>query len=284
MNLSLEIQLLGEHLPVGHTLNGQLCPACQGGNTREGSLNIIRLTHALAYKCHRASCGVGGYVPAVEGSDWYMLGQQAYTEKLKKKEDLQLEQLPQEKEVHLEQKYGIPKYQLDFFGVRYHRDSDSVAYPVYSDSLYLDPVGYQLRGPYKKIHTEVFSQAEFKSGGFYCRRGNRQHQNVIVLVEDPNSALKVSLILDSFCLFGTHLNYEKIVALVNEKYTGALVHLDWDARAKALQYQREYGMFFKFLLPVFTFKDPKDTGLKELQELYGNVVAGSGHQEPESIF
>lgn len=282
MNPSLEIQLLGEHLPIGSTLRGQLCPTCKGGNTREGSLNISRLTHALAYKCHRASCGFAGYLPAVEGSDWHELGQQAYTEKLKKREDWPLENLPQEKEVYLEQKYGIPKSTLDFFGVRYHRNSDSVAYPVYSDSVYLDPVGYQLRGPNKKITSANFS-SDFKYGGFYSMRSQCERPNIIVLVEDPNSALKVSSILDSFCLFGTHLNYEKIASLVNERYDGALLHLDWDARAKSLQYQREYGMFFKFLLPVFTFKDPKDTSLKELREIYGIATAGSGYSKPGSL-
>lgn len=279
----LEIQLLGEGLPIGQSRSGQLCPACKGGNTREGSLSVSRLTHALAYKCHRASCGFSGYLPAVEGSDWHELGQQAYTEKLKKKEDFPLEKLPQEKEVYLEERYGIPKVALDFFGVRYHRDSDSVAYPVYSDSVYLDPVGYQLRGPDKKIITANFS-SDFKYGGFYSQRSREERPNIIVLVEDPNSALKVSSILDSFCLFGTHLNYEKISSLVNEKYTGALLHLDWDARAKSLQYQREYGMFFKFLLPVFTFKDPKDTSLSHLRELYGAAIAGSGYRQPESLF
>lgn len=278
----LEISLAGAGLPIGVSRSRLECPACKGGGTREKSLNITRLTHTLAWKCHRASCGAAGYVPTSETAEQYAHSGATHSPRARTKEEFRTEPLPQEKEVLLETQYGIPKEILTHFRVRFHPDTDSIAYPVYSDSVYLSEVGYQLRDQRKSISAVPFS-TDFARAGFYSLRSQGRVLDTIIFVEDPNSALKVCQLYDTFCLFGTHLNYEKVCSVVNEGYTRALLHLDWDARAKSLKYQREYSMFFKWLYPVFSFKDPKDMPLGELKELYGAVVAGSGHQEPQSV-
>lgn len=256
-----EIALLAEGLPIGASRGGNICPYCGGGQSKERSLSVTRTTTAVLFKCHRASCGAKGYV-----GSW---GSTPVHSKPEPKQELNLIALPKEKEVYLGERYGIRPEALEYFRVRYHEATDSIAYPNYSDSVYLNEIGVQLRNYETKKIDSQWPRGEV--GGFYSYRGRGRLSNDIAIVEDPVSAIKLSEVLDTFCLFGTTLNEEKVCLLVNENYTRAFIHLDWDARAKSLKYKRDYGIFFKQFVPVFTFRDPKDTKLEELKEIYGGA-------------
>src|SRR5688572_16880029 len=57
---SYEIIARYADLGDGTTYAGQVCPACEGGATKEGSLSVTRRGDVLLWCCHRASCGYKG--------------------------------------------------------------------------------------------------------------------------------------------------------------------------------------------------------------------------------
>ena len=63
------VKELGRGLPVGGSRSGLECPKCHGGRTRERSLSVYRNEGGIGGRCHRASCGLNVFRPAVSNGE-----------------------------------------------------------------------------------------------------------------------------------------------------------------------------------------------------------------------
>lgn len=263
----LSILDAGRGLGVGQT-HRILCPFCGGGRHKEISMTVTRMLSTLAYMCHRASCGTYGYLTSLEYGE--------HVEVQREPPNTHVNPIsPQDTDaLSLLEKYEITIQRAVFFGVGVTKNE--ICFPMWEDSYFFRHVGFQFRClDFKSFRMEMGKEAS--GGGFYSRRIAGRKSNRIVIVEDPLSAMKVSAVEDAFCLFGTTLNEKKVVQLVNENYTDALCHLDWDARDLSLRYQREFGCYFKSFHPCFSTHDPKALDELFLRTLYGSAADNSGH-------
>jgi hypothetical protein len=91
----------------------------------------------------------------------------------------------------------------------------------------------------------------------------------VVLVEDQISAIKLSLLGESFtpvALMGTYLTYEGLMQLINTGVTEALVFLDGDAILKATElYNKLSNVFTTRIVVIGPKLDPKDLSADELR-------------------
>lgn len=264
-------------LPIGETSNGNICPYCGGGFSRDRSFSITRVLYGYLFKCHRASCSEAGFERCVD----FVPPPENKSRENKKKREVNLRELSDNHKELLYKKYELDYDILNHYGVKFDLESNRVYYPMYSSPYVRLEVGFSLRGyngEQPKTLTELTS-SEASGGGFYGEGGT-----TIIIVEDPASGIKLAKLgLTSFVLFGTHINYKKLANIVNEGFTHALYSLDWDARDKALMYQKEYGCFFASSKVMFAKRDIKDTPLKELEKIYGTILNSGSDTRPESI-
>jgi len=64
--LNATVRDLARDLPVGGSRSGLVCPKCGGGQSGEPSFSVTVGPEGIWYKCHRASCGLGGLRSGLE--------------------------------------------------------------------------------------------------------------------------------------------------------------------------------------------------------------------------
>ena len=91
--------------------------------------------------------------------------------------------------------------------------------------------------------------------------------DVLVLVEDFVSAIKVNRFQTCLCLFGSHISSTLILRLRNLGYNKLVVWLDPNKSKESLSYSRRYGMLFKQgVVSIVSTKDPKEHSNQEIKD------------------
>lgn len=138
-------------------------------------------------------------------------------------------------------------------------DSEELFIPIMNDGR---RVGWQARrfdGERRKYDT-----IREDKDSFFCH--HTTGSSTVVLVEDALSALRCSEICDSIGMLGVHLSPAMLRAIMDKRYTEAVVFLDGDnAQVKLAARKLVTRLPFLRTKLVETGKDPKEYSKEELE-------------------
>lgn len=234
---------------VSSRIDGRyLCPVCEGGSSREKSLNIWRDGYYAIAKCHRASCGAIAKHPLYPGSSY--------------QENASLKPSPSLLSPYAGEMLPISNYPnvlkrfIELYGfsgdgiytVSYGTNNPPLIIPIFA------PNG-QIRGHVAKTGLFPWEQ---KSNRIYKAKHepmiswspsykfSYEDDDSVTLVEDQISALKYTLAGRgrAVALLGTSLNMES-VAEIQRVADHVTIALDADATVQAFRLARRWGSAFK---------------------------------------
>lgn len=243
------ISLSGASLRPGETERTLLCPACKGGGTQEKSFSMSRKENVILYKCFRASCGIHGKID-VHGT----LGNLAVKEEVQETVHKRLGRpfgLPLQRVENTTplSAYGLVVEELDMYGVRYCKEEDRFAFPVYSPIRAQRGVmmrNFNAESKFQKwdAYPDVAGDSMGPWCSWYMHSKTLASHSPVVVVEDQISAIKVSRQFRTCSLLGTVLNIDKILEVIRvAKDSKIVLALDKDATEKAISYMHEFAFY-----------------------------------------
>jgi hypothetical protein len=260
------------YLPAGGTEAGQICPACKGGASQEGSLSITRRGGLLLYNCHRATCpfhgavtiaGAAGAGDSSEGAERKARGNYVRTYEIN---EATLK--------FLAIKYGISSENFRAAGLRWSGDGDGpltrrVCFPIYG------PDSKQRGTSYRSYEDGVVPKAiiQLHTEDAVCQSWYkwRKFSDTLVIVEDPVSAIKLAPHVHSLSLMGVHISDEKMDEIKAQKYQQIILSLDNDATREAIKLQLKYRNRVDNFFVHGLEKDIKDMNEEELNAYLSDI-------------
>ena len=253
-----------------------VCPWCMGGSSGETSMNLTRTGTGLAYNCHRASCGVHGYVDESGASLTRTPGREG---------PRGFEPNYRKERVYTGPVLPLTLEDFAYFDQRYELGAVPVEGRIYRsyDGRYILPIlwrgkdrGYVLRKPWdgapiehpwqgRKSDVYLHDQTAIQQA-LYTHRGSA-HRDTVVIVEDQLSAMKVaeaSTSIYGVALLGSLLNVEKVREIQRLRPEEVILALDADATATSFKYAREFGLAFPRMRVAILERDLKDTKLSDI--------------------
>jgi hypothetical protein len=265
MNARDTLLLQYEGLSDGTSLAGELCPACDGGSTKEGSLSVSKREGLLLWQCHRASCGFAGAASSSgqtyqrteeQAKDWGAIGRQVARE---------CSMVATQYRELLASKYFITENHISKYGLGWDDRSQRLVLPV--QDVRSERLGVVLRS-LNGASPKTFKYTEEGALAWYINPATTS----IIIVEDQLSAIRASDYLTSVALLGTHLNEARISEIRNRSGGGHVyLALDADAWSKAIDYTIAYRSRLKLQLLKLT-KDIKNHDPEELAALLGSLA------------
>lgn len=214
---------------------GQVCPACKGGTSEEGSLSVTRRGELLLYNCHRASCGFSGRVRA-DGT-----GSRIKLRPEEKDGRVSVTSTPLNPATtgFLAAKFGIGRETLDLAELRWtgegrHNYGRRVGFPIVGPDSKRRGYSYRsYEGSTPKALIELTSKEQPALSWYKFLRKS----DILVLVEDQVSAIKLAPHVHSCALLGTHLSEAKVHEIKEQGYRRIYLCLDPDAVFTAIKMQ-----------------------------------------------
>ena len=258
----LDLELEHSSLCEGESRSGVLCPACNGGATKEGSLSVSRSRGALLYNCHRASCKFNGAIILTSASSRATRGAETPSSRTY----IPSSQLDEEHVELLVEKFGLTRTSIEFAGLRWIEAnagiySRRVCMPIYGPNLRERGASYRsYEGGNPKSLIRFHDNDAIALAWYISKRRSK----AVVIVEDQISAIKVSPYYDSAALLSTNLSMAKVKEIRERKYERVYLCLDNDATSVAVQ----LAVSLKYKLPglqiVGLEKDIKDYNEEEM--------------------
>jgi len=242
--------------------NRGVCPACNGGSSRESSLTVSRTDHRLFFKCHRASCGFAGSTT--------VLGVGGVQEKRRAPERIGARDrydslgkgpLPRGVEAYLTRKYHLTAEHMAKGELRWTSDYSSagggrLVLPVRDRNG--EAYGFNVRSlDGQKPKSLLF--AENLRGSWYPAKTK---VNKLLLVEDQLSAIRASDRINTVALLGSYLHPALVDTISKQAYDTVYLALDKDAYKTSIKIALEHPAL-KLQLPMLV-RDLKDMGPHEL--------------------
>ncbi len=249
------------YLAEGQSLTGQPCPSCDGGQSGDKDLSVSMKDGALLFFCHRASCQFQGRIPmrGVIGGP--------VTKKQRPYPLIRSQLLDAATAKLLRAKYGVTSDALEFAGLRWTGDGDSiyskrVAFPIYDPNHRERGLNYRsyVVNVSPKALVEMKSEEETKA----CWYKMKRKSPTLVVVEDQMSALKLAPHTHTLALLGTHISDAVLEEIVAGDYMAVYITLDPDATYEAIKLQLKFRNKIKGLLVATCPRDPKDLTEEEL--------------------
>lgn len=261
MNVQDQLALEFSDLPDGYTAAGELCPACQGGTTKERTLSVTRREGRLYWKCHRASCDF-------VGSDTVGWASTQRTKPLQCRGTVgrtiarHAEGVPESSREYLRQKYCLTDAHIGRFQIGWDTETNRLVLPVQDAQGNL--LGVNLRSlsgarPKSKLHAE---------SGALSWHINRATPGLII-VEDQFSAIRASDYLSSVALLGTQLNEDDAYSIKKHARGPVYLALDADAWSHAVKLVMQH----RSILPMQLVKLPRDLKDMDDEELASFLAA-----------
>lgn len=260
----LDYAVLGE----GETVNGETCPACRGGVSRDKSLSVSRRDGVLLWICYRNSCGFKGASAsrhAVRGANTKAPDTRGTVGRWIARE---AEPLSEEQAAYLYSRYAITAPLAARAGLGWDAASDRLAMPV--RDVQGQELGVVLRS-LSGAQPKVISHTEKGVMAWYTNRATTG----VIIVEDQLSAIRASDYLTSVSLLGTNLSEERVEEIKRTADGPVFLALDNDAIASAVKYVVKYRSILPMQL-VRLDKDIKDMTHEELAALYAGLVGVGG--------
>lgn len=216
-------------------------------------MNVTREGTEVRYMCHRASCGVRGYI----GSNGYVQNMSPATKSRPYKGALTY--LPDDMAEQLRNTYHLTDYQLfDKLGARWSAEDMRVAYVVrdYRGRM----KGHILRS-YCGAKPKVLTYRTTDDSTFLAWMPCDTISNKLVLVEDIVSAARASSYVHACALLGTHLSYDNLEEVKQFVATACIdntvLALDADAFGKSIKMMNTYALHLPMTASMM-HKDIKD--------------------------
>ena len=231
-----------------------LCPACNGGRSRELSLTCAPeyFSGFAIAKCWRASCGYFAKVPLDPSAK---IGTPQFKPRF-------FEGSFEPITFRLLHRYNIAVPTTEAFGVQGTAGREAVYMPVYG------PAGQERGGMLRYFDGTQPKAVSYKATdqpwqAWHMPDGS-QDLDVLVIVEDQLSAMRCwQLGYTAVALLGVNLNSDKAAEIRSTcADMRTLLALDADAFSKALGYAKKYS----WLQPVRLEKDLKDSSDAEILE------------------
>ena len=252
---------MAEGLADGYSSNGNTCPKCLGGNSRDKSFSVTRVHDGAVYHCFRAKCGFSGFES--------IRTNQSYSPAVKKKEVVSFRKptrtLTDEHKTFLK-RFNLNDYQIANF--RWSFTDDRLVHPIFNF------MGYQI-GHVSRSYEELGQTSSLKAISYWESHDHpKLHFNqvptepTVYLVEDIVSALRLGQFVDTIALLGTNLR-EYEAQHISRFYRNAVIFLDEDANRKAVKMQTKFSLFFETLSLNIRSEgspDPKDMTDDEILE------------------
>ncbi len=153
--------------------------------------------------------------------------------------------------------YGIYSSDWFRFGIKWSQNANALIFPVYNNNEKV--CLYQLRSflPHTPKWMTIGKVAEVCSVFKPTESVIQIDKDLVVIVEDFLSAIKVAKVANAVPLFGASLAQKKAVHLA-KKFDKLIIWLDADKYGKAVEYKERYQSLFKFVYVIRSHKDPKD--------------------------
>lgn len=259
-------------LAVGESINGALCPFCNGGNSRERTFSVTRLADGIVHNCYRASCTEGrGFVPTAGVLRTPGLSSPVKPDRPYHGEYRQLE----EQDV----RYFSERFDLDLpaqgpVGVNeYGQYVMEVRNPMgLARGYVVRRRGWSGMAPPRpnKIEEGPKTRLYLNDSSQLGQSWYWQSNEVVVLVEDQVSAMKAYQAgYTGVALLGTHLETRRVREIGTLRPKLVLIALDQDATAVAMGMARNWGLAFNKTRVVILERDLKDIARGEVTEVLG---------------
>lgn len=268
-----KIRELASSIPVGET-GRYRCPSCFGGADHERSFVLTAFTHHAVYHCFRAKCGFTGAVSTSANTN-----PPSKAMRVPRPYRGALEPIPAEMHQAMFAKYELSELDIAEQGIGYAKEINRIRFPMYDYRGYV--FGENLRAvtseqkpkalinKFNDVPNLHFPLRQFIDTGAQSSFPCPYTADVVVLVEDQVSAIKVSKVQYCAALMGTNLSDQGVKQLMTLGIKKVILMLDGDdAGLKAsMKLQRELSAHF-IVKPVLLEKgkDPKDLQLKDLNE------------------
>lgn len=254
MNKITDVRAMAQVVNGGTTLNGLVCPACDGGTNNDQSFSITKADNGLIkFICFRAKCGYKGIthenpnnipVEPLVKKEKQEIPHDKHTRCLSGAEVLELTErfdLQQVDKVRMHHNYWV-------FPVENHRGQTT---------------GWVHKKKYGSGKKNVIYGKPYQ---MHWAGQTFPFNNTVVIVEDWLSAARIGQYMPCVALLGTNLALDQ-VREISSLYDKAVFMLDKDAWSKGYAMCRDYGLMFDDGCVVATWKsgnDPKDMSSSEL--------------------
>jgi hypothetical protein len=251
-----EVETEYESLGEDQTSSGQICPACQGGDSKEASLSVSRRDGVLLWNCHRSSCGFAG-------RSGHATQPVSTTPKKRSKTYIPTTPLNSATLKFLAAKFRIPESsfrlaELAWTGDSADRDGRRVSYPIFDPNFNKRGENYRsYQGGVPKSLIHLGLEDAVASSWYKFRRASK----VLVIVEDQVSAIKLAPYVHALALLGTNLSEAKVNEIPKEgpeKYDSIYLCFDNDAIGTAVKTQLDWVSVLPNMRILGLQKDIKD--------------------------
>lgn len=270
------IQELAKDVEVEQT-GRFVCPCCGGGSSKERSLSITRRSSTEAFfNCFRAKCGLGGgHIALYQANDGSVLKSRS--------------RKPTINQV-THNLTGLDKEVVEFFIANYFMTPAQLAYgrfrTTFDRRIYMpifDSNRLNRGGAVRKYKELYQGRREFSSipktlnyftpesdnicaSWYFKLRSRLKNSNVLVVVEDIVSAIRLTDFVDSVSLMGTALSDEKQREIRRKGYDRIVLALDEDATMKALRTKKACSLYLPNLEVMPLARDIKEMNPEELED------------------
>ena len=253
------------------TRSGQICPACEGGSTKEGSLSITRRGGRLLFYCHRAQCNVFGSAPVGRGTR----RERSQNKPENRYPEIQVSPANQALLKLLSAKFRIPRKVLQNAGVGWTGEGSGryarrVCYPIFGPDSRERGKNYRSyeQGVQPKAIIQLKDKEQVAASWYkFIRRSS-----TLVLVEDQVSAIRLAPFTHSLALLGVNVSEAKVeeILAAEPKYQQILLSLDEDATLESIKQALKWKNRIN-LLVVPLQKDIKNMDAREFQEYLNRI-------------
>lgn len=261
-DISAEYSGLGD----GETRTGQICPACLGGPSKEGSLSVTKRDGLLLFNCFRASCGAGGAIrfSGTSGKE------SSRPSSVRKRAHIPVSRLDEATAKFLACKFGVSRKDLELAEIGWTGEGTSVysrriSYPIYGPDSRKRGTSYRsYEGKQPKAIIRLDSDEDIS----FCWYKWKRSSHILVLVEDQMSAIKMAPHYHCAALMGTNISGAKVkeILLQPDKYERIYLSLDNDASYEAIKQQLALRRDLPNLMVMGLPKDIKDMNEQEFKE------------------
>jgi len=265
---------MAEQLGAGQYA-ARLCPACEGGATRERSMSLdIAANGIVKFYCHRASCDFKGSIYAGAPIGPSAPQQTAAPQRGNRPLTDALYSLTAEDLVWFKQRFGF-EVSTDLV----KRTETRYALPI------LSPLGvtrgYITRRPWagSPLDTAASRQdSQYAMKALTYLESDEPVQSwygavqgdKLVLVEDQISAMRLAYERPQYttcAILGTGINAQKVFEMQQQDFPGVVIALDADATGQAFALARKWGPAFESCRVLVLPCDIKDMTKEQLDAL-----------------
>ena len=234
------------------------CPFCNADHENKLYLTKTGDSSGL-YQCKRASCGAAGALGEHTGNI-RTTTPKAFKPKLFTRA---LTPLRTEHKDYLNKYYQITNTR----GIRYDKEKDVLAFDLQTakGTSWGIQTKIEWNRPTNKAKSCLYSERDVPKIHFEHPIG----RGVCAITEDWLSARKLSPLIPTVALLGTHMSEEAALE-IRKYYSSMILALDYDAIDKARKIREVWKGLFASIDIVLLKQDVKDTAFHTLEQVFGN--------------